>query len=404
MANTEGACSSSTRSGSPNGESASSRSSSSEKAQLSVAIAAGGTAGHINPALALAEELTARGHSVRFYGQPQRLEGTLVPQAGFELFPLDVTGFNRSHPLTALTSVRRVIRARRKLSSFFSEVGAPDVAIGFGAYVEIPLLSWCASHRIPLLIHEQNSVVGLANKLMAARCARVCAAFPAAAEALKKYARKDAIVLTGNPVRRSVLDADRAAGRRLIQATDEDCVLLVFGGSLGARHINEGIQALKAELLTREKLHIVHATGMANFDWVEQELNLSEEERRRWHLMPYIDDMGSMLAAADCVLSRAGASSVAEIAAMSVPSLLIPYPIATGDHQTVNAHFLVDAGAAQLLADSDIDTERFPELLFELIDNAELRSNMRQAAQKLPSRASTQILADQLEEVAQHRG
>ncbi len=375
-----------------------------EKAQLNVAIAAGGTAGHINPALALAEELVARGHSVRFYGQPQRLEGTLVPQAGFELFPLDVTGFNRRHPLTALSAVRRVIRARKELTSFFREVGAPDVAVGFGAYVEIPLLSWCASHRIPLLIHEQNSVVGLANKLIASRCSRVCAAFPAAAEALKKYVNEDAIVLTGNPVRRSVLDADRKAGRSSIHATDEDCVLLVFGGSLGARHINEGILRYKAELLSRDNLHIVHATGTANFDWVEQHLKLNEEESKRWHLMPYIDDMGSMLAAADCIVSRAGASSVAEIAAMHVPSLLIPYPIATGDHQTVNARFLVDAGAARLMPDDDIDTERFPELLFELVDNAELRCEMRQAAQKLPSRASTQILADHVEEVAQHRG
>ncbi len=374
-----------------------------QDAPLEVAIAAGGTAGHINPALALAEELAHRGHHLRFFGQPRRLEGSLVGQAGFELFPLDVTGFDRARPWTALSALVRIIGARRALSTFFGQVGVPDVAIGFGAYVELALLTWCAAHKVPMLIHEQNSVVGLANRLMAPRCTRICAGLPAAAEALSEYADPSTIVITGNPVRRSVLEASRTTGRTRLGVGDDDTVLLVFGGSLGAHHINEGILRLKDELVARKHLHVVHATGAADFDWVTQHLELSEDEATRWHLVSYIDDMGCMLAAADCVLSRAGASSVAEITAMCVPSLLVPYPLATGDHQSVNARVLVDAGAAHLVPDSALDTQQFSAALLELIDNVEQRDVMRKAAQSLSGKESAQILANHVEEVAQHR-
>ncbi len=134
--------------------------------KMTVAIAAGGTAGHINPALALAEELRDRGHHVVFVGQSRKLEGRLVPEAGFDFVPITVTGFDRSRPWTALTSLWRVNKAKRALASHFSKVGKPDAAIGFGAYVEVPLLGWCKDAGVPYLLHEQNSVPGLANKMM----------------------------------------------------------------------------------------------------------------------------------------------------------------------------------------------------------------------------------------------
>ena len=148
--------------------------------KMTVAIAAGGTAGHINPALALAEELRDRGHHVVFVGQSRKLEGRLVPEAGFDFVPITVTGFDRSRPWTALTSLWRVNKAKRALASHFSKVGKPDAAIGFGAYVEVPLLGWCKGAGVPYLLHEQNSVPGLANKMMNSHAARVCISVPAA--------------------------------------------------------------------------------------------------------------------------------------------------------------------------------------------------------------------------------
>ena len=148
--------------------------------KMTVAIAAGGTAGHINPALALAEELRDRGHHVVFVGQSHKLEGRLVPEAGFDFVPITVTGFDRSRPWTALSSLWRVNKAKRSLASLFSKVGKPDAAIGFGAYVEVPLLGWCKDAGVPYLLHEQNSVPGLANKMMSSHAARVCISVPAA--------------------------------------------------------------------------------------------------------------------------------------------------------------------------------------------------------------------------------
>lgn len=367
--------------------------------KLDVAIAAGGTAGHINPALALAEELVSRGHHVTFYGQPNRLEATLVPEAGFDFCALHISGFDRSRPWTLITSVARTRKAMRVVEGRFDEEGMPDVAIGFGAYVELPLLDAAAARGIPVVLHEQNSVPGLANKTEAKKASVVCVSLPVAAEVFEGGHAK--VVLTGNPVRSSVIESDARAGRASVGANESQTLLLVFGGSLGARHVNQGVIALKEQILSRPDVFVVHSTGKGEFDSVVEKLALSEEEGRRWKVLPYISNMGDLLAAADLVLSRAGASSVAEIAALAVPSLLVPYPFATADHQTTNAHYLVDAGAARLVRDDDIDESVFSETLFELLDNPKERQAMREAARGLGQAKAASTLADQVESAAE---
>lgn len=367
---------------------------------MNIAIAAGGTAGHINPALALAEELRDRGHEVTFYGQPSRLEGTLVPQAGFELVGLEVTGFDRSRPWTALTSLARVWRAKGCVSARFKELGAPDAAIGFGAYVEVPLLGLCKEKRIPYLVHEQNSVPGLANKMMAPNASRVCISVPAARPAFEREGDPGHVVLTGNPVRRSVTQGDRARGRAALGVREDETMLLVFGGSLGARTLNEGMARLKGRLLSVDGLRVVQSTGKGGYDEAASALALTPEESARWSLLPYIDNMGDVLAAADLVLSRAGASSIAEIAAVGVPSVLVPYPFATADHQTTNARFLVDAGAASLFKDEEVSGEKFADELLGLIGEPSRRDAMRAAARTLAGESAAVALADQVESVA----
>ncbi|WP_077597764.1 undecaprenyldiphospho-muramoylpentapeptide beta-N-acetylglucosaminyltransferase [Olsenella urininfantis] len=365
---------------------------------LKVAIAAGGTAGHINPALALAEELSARGHELSFFGQPTRLESSLVPQAGFAFQPIDVTGFDRSRPWTLLSALWRMWRAEHALDRLFSRQGAPDVAVGFGAYVELPLMRWCHAHGVPFVIHEQNSVPGLANKTSAGQAACVCVSLPVAIDAFRdRVGAHTQIVVTGNPVRRSVISASRSQGRLALGIPEDADMLLVFGGSLGARHINQGVLRLKDELLSREGLYVVHSTGKGEYDSVVGELALTDEEARRWKVLPYIDNMGETLAASDLVLSRAGASSIAEIAALALPSVLVPYPFATADHQTTNARYLVDAGAAVMIADSDIDEESFSQELLSLVDDPRSREAMRAAARGLGQDRAASALADQVE-------
>ena len=364
---------------------------------MTVAIAAGGTAGHINPALALAEELRDRGDRVVFVGQERKLEGKLVPEAGFEFIPITVTGFDRSRPWTALTSLAHVHTAKRSLKAHFSKTGVPDAAIGFGAYVEVPLLGWCKDAGVPYALHEQNSVPGLANKMMAPHAARVCISVPAARASFERKGDSGHVVLTGNPVRRSVLSGDRSRGRVSLGVPEGATMLLVFGGSLGAKHLNERMASMKSELLKRPDLYIVHSTGADGYEETLSALDLSEEDSKRYRVVPYIDSMGDVLAAADLVLSRSGASSVAEIAALAVPSILVPYPYATADHQTTNARYLVDAGAAKLCPDADIDGASFERTLFELVDSADTRQSMHDAAAGLAQDKAAAVLADAVE-------
>ena len=369
-----------------------------EQKKLSVAIAAGGTAGHINPALALAEELRERGHQVTFYGQPNKLEGTLVPEAGFELVPIHVNGFDRRRPWTLISAAYNLERAKMQLHKRFKEQGAPDVAIGFGAYVELPLLQLCAKLHIPYLIHEQNSVTGLANRVSAGKASKVCIAFPEARKAFEgRVKTSDTIVVTGNPVRKSVLSADRATSRQELGIADNQTLLLIFGGSLGARSINETFAALKQELLSRPNFRIIQSTGQKLYDEVVSLMKLSDEEAARWEIKPYISNMGATLAAADLVVSRSGASSVAEIAALELPSILVPYPLATADHQTINAHLLSDAGAAILVPDNQVGTTTFSAALFDLVDNADQRKKLSEAAATLDQRSAASLVADAVE-------
>ena len=370
---------------------------------LTVAIAAGGTAGHVNPALALAEELRDRGHDVRFFGEKRRLEGTLVPQAGFDFYPVHVTGFDRQRPWTLAGALIHLAKEERRLVAAFrsGELPLPDVAIGFGAYLELPLVRAAHKLGVPVALHEQNSVPGLANKQSAKLARLVAIAQPSVEAIFREHCGPDTrIELTGNPVRRSVLEGDRARGRAALGVPEGATLLLVFGGSLGAKHLNDRVAALKTALLAVPDLYVVQSTGKELYEDTVAELALTPVEAARWQVRPYIDTMGDTLAAADLVLSRAGASSVAEIAALHVPSVLVPYPFATADHQTTNARYLVDAGAAVMFADADIDADAFRDELLALLSSPERRSAMRASARNLGQDKAAQKLADALEGLA----
>ena len=196
--------------------------------KMLIAIAAGGTAGHVNPALALADELASRGHDVRFFGETRRLEGKLVPEAGFGFFPVEVTGFDRARPWTLITALAHLSREERRLVRTFKQNPAlkPDVAIGFGAYVELPLVRAAAKLGIPVVLHEQNSVPGLANKQSAKIASLVAIAQPSV-HPIFEHAGAKRIEFTGNPVRASVLAGERARGREALDIPRDATVLLV---------------------------------------------------------------------------------------------------------------------------------------------------------------------------------
>ena len=353
-------------------------------------LSGGGTAGHINPALALAEVLHERGCEVLFAGTPQGVEARLVPQAGIPFTAFEASGFNRSHPSTIFSGVSKIMRSTSAARRWFSEV-KPDVVVGFGGYVSIPVARAAQKEHIPVVVHEQNSVMGMANNYLAKHASAVCVTYEHSARDLPDKSR---VHLTGNPVRASVLAARRDEGRSMLGIPEDARMLLVFGGSLGARHINEAVVALKGELLSRADLHVVHITGPKELDRVTEALALDDDEAKRWHVMGYQDRMGETLAAADAIVSRAGATSLAEISARAIPALLVPFPHATEDHQTTNARAYVEAGCAFMLPDSQVCEPVFAQQVLTLVDDAQVRASMSEAARAQKTADAAARLAD----------
>ena len=357
-----------------------------------IVLSGGGTAGHINPALALADVLKQRGCEVRFAGTPTGVEARLVREAGIPFTPFEAQGFNRNHPLTLPKAVLTIQKSTTLARRWFDEI-RPDAVVGFGGYVCVPVGRAAESLGIPVAVHEQNSVMGMANRYLARRAAAICLTYEHAASALDEGER-GRVVLTGNPVRSQVLTATREAGRAMLGVPENARMLLVTGGSLGARHVNQAVMALKDELLSRPDLHIVHLTGRREFEAVKRDLALTDEQAARWQVIDYQDRMGDCMAAADVIVSRAGASSLAEISALAVPALLVPFPAATEDHQTMNARAYVDAGCAYLVPDAEVEDPVFAERLLRLIDDASERERMRSAARAQNTSGAAAKLAD----------
>jgi UDP-N-acetylglucosamine--N-acetylmuramyl-(pentapeptide) pyrophosphoryl-undecaprenol N-acetylglucosamine transferase len=342
---------------------------------MKVVITSGGTAGHINPALAVAQELRAQGNEVYFAGTPQGLEARLVPQEGFPYQSFEAAGYNRRKPLTLLTSSVKIALSATKARRWLATL-KPDVVVGFGGYVSIPIGLAASWLKIPLAIHEQNSTSGMANRFLAKRAQLVVLTYDSAA---KDFETSGRIVQTGNPVRASLFEADRTKARAAQGIPQSAFVLLVFGGSLGAQHINEALLARSEWLLAHEDLHIIHVTGTKGYDDIKARIAHIPAAQERWHLIGYCDAMGEAYAAADIVVARSGATTLAEISALGKPALLVPYPYAAADEQTANAQSLVDAGASLMISDSALDEPEFTEKLDRLISDESLRESMRTA-------------------------
>ena len=356
-------------------------------------LSGGGTAGHINPAIALAEELTRRGHEVRFAGTPTGIESRLAVQAGFAFEPFEAAGFNRRHPLSLVKALKLINASRVKAKKWFAQI-KPDAVVGFGGYVCIPVCRAAEEMHIPMMLHEQNSVMGVANKELAKGAVKVALTYEVAGNSV---ADKSKLVLTGNPVRSAIFESTREEGRAYLGIPEDALLLLVFGGSLGARHLNTAICALKDRLLAVPDLYIVHVTGPKELETVQADLALTDEEAKRWIVKGYEDQMGKVMAACDATVARAGATSLAEISARQIPALLVPFPYATADHQTMNARSYVDAGAAYMVADADVEKPEFADKLFDLRGSADVRASMHEAAASFDTANAVEKLADMVE-------
>jgi UDP-N-acetylglucosamine--N-acetylmuramyl-(pentapeptide) pyrophosphoryl-undecaprenol N-acetylglucosamine transferase len=328
----------------------------------------------------VAAQLVAEHDRVTFIGTPGGLEARLVPEAGIEFRGLPAKGFDRARPWTLLqaaaVSVASAFRAWRWLGEL-----SPDVVIGFGAYVSLPLGLAAVVRRVPLVLHEQNSVPGLANRVLSRWAAAVAVTYEESAARLPHPSRA---VLTGNPVRADVLSADRKSGRSRLGVAEDAIVLLVFGGSRGARHLNQALVRMREQLMGIEGLTVIHVTGPQEEAAVRAALDeMGGDGDGRWRVHPYLAGMGEAIAAADLVVSRAGATTIAELTALGAPAIVVPYPFATEDHQTKNAEVLSIHGAAIVVADSDLDGSRFGSEVLRVLGDATQRATMSAASHSL---------------------
>jgi UDP-N-acetylglucosamine--N-acetylmuramyl-(pentapeptide) pyrophosphoryl-undecaprenol N-acetylglucosamine transferase len=329
-----------------------------------IVIAAGGTAGHVVPALAVADALRAEGARVVFVGG-ERAERTMVPAAGYELRPIAVEGLSRSNPLKAARAALRAATAVGAARGILRDM-RPDAVLGAGGYVAGPVGLAAVARRVPIVLAEADSHLGLTNRLLARWARRVCLAFPIAGRDGERY------LVTGRPVPPPA--TDRAAARaRFGLAPDETCVL-VFGGSLGARTINEAA----VEGLAGADFRVLHACGARDYEALRHRLGPAPPAN--YELREFISPFGEALLASDLCVARAG-GSIFEIAAHGRPAILVPYPFAAADHQTANAEWMRRAGAAVVVPDAQLGAERLAREVGELLgDPGRLRAMGRAAA------------------------
>lgn len=322
---------------------------------MRVIVAGGGTGGHLFPGIAVADALRKdHGAEVRFVGSMHGIERDLVPQNGYPVDLLPVRGLRGKSLAASLAALRDAVVSLAKARAILADFD-PDLAIGVGGYAAFPAIFAAWRHGVPIVLLEQNAAMGLTNRLLQRLAVRVCVSFAETAEALGPRA-----VLTGNPIRFTRPDREREApvGRRLR--------LLVFGGSAGARKLNQIVPAALA--LMRQPIEVRHQTGRSEEQAVREAYSAQGVEAR---VEPFIDDMGAAYSWADLVLCRAGASTIAELTVLGCPAILVPYPYATGDHQTENARPLAAAGAAWLVPDSSLSPEGLRENLEILQESPE---------------------------------
>jgi UDP-N-acetylglucosamine--N-acetylmuramyl-(pentapeptide) pyrophosphoryl-undecaprenol N-acetylglucosamine transferase len=352
-----------------------------EQRALKCLIAAGGTAGHVLPSLAVAEALVARGVTVTFAGSPDRAEARLVPDAGFELDTFHVSGLPRKPGPAQIRAVGKAMRAPKACKRIL-RVREPDVVLGGGGYVAGPMVYAASRLAMPAALMEADAHLGLANRLAAPFAERVFLAFPIEGRERPKYR------VTGRPIPARNRATSRAEGRRVFDLPPRARVLLVFGGSQGARSLNEEI----VEAFGATGPAVLHLCGERDFEQLR-----SRVRRVDYRLVPFTNEFGAAVGAADLVVARAG-GSVWEVAAAGKPAILVPYPFATADHQTKNASFFERAGGAITVPETELG--RVAELARSLIGDPERLNEMGAAMKRVAKPDAAEEIAEGLIQLA----
>ncbi|NMA55181.1 MAG: undecaprenyldiphospho-muramoylpentapeptide beta-N-acetylglucosaminyltransferase [Firmicutes bacterium] len=364
---------------------------------MRILFTGGGTGGHIYPALAMAQLIQQRKRDAEiiFVGTDRGLERELVPKAGFKLKKVAAAGLKR-----------RLVKANLGVFAanaygFFQALKVvhkfkPHVVVGTGGYVTVPVILASVCLRKPIILHEQNVLPGLANKILSQFANCVALSYEQSAAHFKRARR---VVITGNPVRPAIWQQSREQGRHNLDIKANARFVLVFGGSRGARPITEAAVAAAERLLLDPRLTLLIVTGRADFVTIEEKvrhLGIQASRAGKMLLRPYMYNMEDALAAADIVVTRAGATTLAEITARGLPAVLIPSPYVTANHQEYNARTLADSGAAVMIKEQDLSPRVLADTIQSLLADPQRLVQMGAAARSLGRRNAAEILVQEI--------
>lgn len=362
---------------------------------IRIIIAGGGTGGHIFPAVAIGHALKKLNPSneILFVGANGKMEMEKVPQEGFKIIGLDIAGFNRSNlwknislPIKMLKSA---IKARRIIKDF-----KPNVVVGVGGYASFPVLNAAQHIGIPTLIQEQNSYAGKSNKILAKKAKAICVAY----EEMDKFFPREKLIVTGNPVRKNIVNSalTREEGQAWLAMNSHKKTILIIGGSLGAKSINEALSIHLKEIVTTLDVQILWQTGKPYYETAKENVKGYEATVK---VMEFIREMDYAYAAADIIISRAGALAIAEICIAAKPVLFVPYPFAAEDHQTSNAMALVTHNAAMMIKDVDVKTALLQKLKL-LINDQAMQSIMSSKLKSMAIKDADERIANEIIAIA----
>ena len=363
---------------------------------LRIIISGGGTGGHIFPAISIANAIKAKhpDAQILFVGALGRMEMQRVPAAGYEIKGLPICGFDRKHLLKNIVVLFKIWKSQHMAKKIIKDF-TPMAAVGVGGYASGPTLNQCAAMGIPCLIQEQNSYAGVTNKLLAKKASKICVAY----EGMDRFFPADKIIMTGNPVRQNVLQTDitKEEARKAFGLEPDKKTILVVGGSLGARTVNESI-INHLDMVENADVQIIWQTGKY-YNKAIMDTLAQHKPIKNLKVMDFISDMGAAYRAADLVISRAGASSISEFCLIGKPVILVPSPNVAEDHQTKNALALVNKDAALYVKDIEAPDTLLDTALKTVNDEAKLAS-LSENIKKLGLKNSADVIADEVIKLA----
>lgn len=363
---------------------------------LRIIISGGGTGGHIFPAISIANAIKAKhpDAQILFVGALGRMEMQRVPAAGYEIKGLPICGFDRKHLLKNIVVLFKIWKSQHMAKKIIKDF-KPMAAVGVGGYASGPTLNQCAAMGIPCLIQEQNSYAGVTNKLLAKKASKICVAY----EGMDRFFPADKIIMTGNPVRQNVLQTDitKEEARKAFGLEPAKKTILVVGGSLGARTVNESI-INHLDMVENADVQIIWQTGKY-YNKAIMDTLAQHKPIKNLKVMDFISDMGAAYRAADLVISRAGASSISEFCLIGKPVILVPSPNVAEDHQTKNALALVNKDAALYVKDIEAPDTLLDTALKTVNDEAKLAS-LSENIKKLGLKNSADVIADEVIKLA----